>query len=256
MNGKRWPWEAVTLLPFIDSKKLIQASRTLVDEQLLSEEEKELNKFGDAHVLIRSVDRGTVNVEPIHQSKWKNIEKDANIAFQPELNPQTVIPSPCFPTLKEAPIRRLNRRKIGINVFGLRSRYRTALLEIEDLPPLPPTHLLAKSFIGTTVYFRYPFLQEGLVCAIADSNTIFRGQEKPKKISDEVREIRQLELAKIYKNGEAGEGMVGTGGLMLPATDVTIRLRPLAGIETLPDGSQTKVFAKFEVEVSVRLAAQ
>ena len=34
MNGKRWPWEAVTLLPFIDSAKLIEASRSMVDESV------------------------------------------------------------------------------------------------------------------------------------------------------------------------------------------------------------------------------
>jgi hypothetical protein len=143
----------------------------------------------------------------------------------------------------------LNRRKIGINVFGNRSRYRTALLEIEDLPPLPPAHLIAKSFIGTTVYFRYPFLQEGFVCAVSDSNTIIRGKDKAKKFAGEEIEQRKLELAKLYKQNQAGAGMVGTGGVILPATDITLRLRPLAGVETLPDGSRAKVYAKFEVEV-------
>ena len=247
MNGKRWPWEAVTLLPFIDSKKLIEASRTLIDESKLSEEEKELNKFGNTHIITRDGD--SIHMEPIEQSSWKNIEKDANIAYQPQLNPGTVLPFGCFPTLKEAPIRRLNRRKIGINVFGLRSRYRTALLEIEDLPPLPPAHLIAKSFIGTTIYFRFPFLQEGFVCAVSDSKAIYRGQEKPKKISGEALEQRKIDVAKMYKHGEAGAGMVGTGGLILPPTDITLCLRPLAGIQTLPDGTEAKVFAKFEVEV-------
>lgn len=248
MNGKRWPWEAVTLLPFIDSKKLIEASRTLIDESLLTEEEKELNKFGDAYIFTR--DGNAINMEPIDQGKWKNIEKDADVAFLPQINPGTVLPSPCFPTLMEAPIRQLNRRKIGINVFGLRSRYRTALLEIDELPPLPPAPLIAKSFIGTTVYFRYPFLQEGFVCAVSDSNATYRGKEKPRKITGEEREQRRLYLAKMYKHSEAGTGMVGTGGVMLPPTDITLTLRPLSGVETLSDGSQVKVFAKFEVEVS------
>lgn len=248
MNGKRWPWEAVTLLPFIDSKKLIHASRTLIDESLLSEEEKELNKFGNAHIFTRDGD--TINAEPMEQGQWKSIDKDADVAFLPQVSPGTVLPSPCFPTLMEAPIRRLNRRKININVFGLRSRYRTALLEIDELPPLPPAHLMAKSFIGTTVYFRYPFLQEGFVCAVSDSNATYRGGERPKKFTGEGREKRRLDVAKMYKHGEAGAGMVGTGGVMLPPTDITLSLRPLAGVETLPDGSQVKVFAKFEVEVS------
>ena len=249
MNGKRWPWEAVTILPFIDSKKLIEASRTLIDEKLLSEEEKELNKFGSAHVFTLS--GNDVEIVPMQQSQWKNVERDANIAFQPQLNPKVILPNPCFPTLQDAPIKRLTRRKIGINIFGLKSRYRTALLEMEDLPPLPPTHLIAESFIGTTVYFRYPHLQEGFVCAVADSNVIYRGREKPKKFKGaEDIGLRKQSLAKMYKQSEGGEGIVGTGGCVFPSTDITLRLRPLAGIETLSDGSQAKVFAKFEVEVS------
>ena len=149
MNGKRWPWEAVTLLPFINSKKLIEASRSLIDESLLSEEEKQLNQFGEAKVLTRSFDNPDhVKTESLNESKWAHIEKDANVSFRPQLNPGTIVPSPCFPTLKAAPIKGLCRRKLGLNVFGLRSRYRTALLEMEDdLPPLPPVALLAQKFI-------------------------------------------------------------------------------------------------------------
>jgi hypothetical protein len=251
MNGKRWPWEAVTLLPFIDSKKLIEASRTLVDESLLSDEERELNTFGNAHVFKRCPSEETINVEPLEQSKWKKIEKDANVAFLPILNPGVILPSPCFPTLNDAPVKRMNRRKININVFGLRSRYRTALLEIEDLPPLPPAHLIAKSFVGTTVYFRYPILQEGFVCAVSDSSTIYRGTSQPRKLTGEALEQRKQDLAKLHRVGESGAGMVGTGGVILPPTEITLRLRPLVGIETLPDGSQAKTYAKFEVEVRI-----
>ena len=63
MNGKRWPWEAVTLLPFINAKKLVEASQSLVDTSKLSDEEKKLNEFGETHVLTRS--SGTVEMEPL-----------------------------------------------------------------------------------------------------------------------------------------------------------------------------------------------
>lgn len=243
MNGKRWPWEAVTLLPFIDSAKLSDATRTLIDENMLTDEEKRLNQFGDAHVLTKS------STEKLGESSWAH-DKDADVAFQPQLHSGTNIPYPSFPSLKDAPIKRLNRRKVFANVFGLRSRYRTALLEMEDdLPTLPPLVLLAQKFIGTTVYFRYPILHEGLVCSVSDSAVVYRGNEKPRKFSDELRAKRKAQLAKMQKTYMIGEGISGTGGWVLPQVDVTLTVRPLERIETSSDGTKAKVYAKTEVEV-------
>eukprot|EP00986_Skeletonema_menzelii_P018505 scaffold26651_cov134-Skeletonema_menzelii.AAC.2 len=243
MNGKRWPWEAVTLLPFIDSAKLSHATRTLIDDNKLTDEEKRLNQFGDALVLTKA------SSEILGESSWAH-DKDADVAFQPQLHSGTNIPYPCFPSLKDAPIKKLNRRKVFANVFGLRSRYRTALLEMEDdLPPLPPLVLLAQKFIGTTVYFRYPILHEGLVCSVSDTAVVYRGNEKPRKFSDELRAKRRVQLAKMQKTYMIGEGISGTGGWVLPQVDVTLTVRPLERIETSHDGTRAKVYAKSEVEV-------
>ena len=243
MNGKRWPWEAVTLLPFIDSAKLSNATRSLVDENKLTDAERRLNQFGNAQVLTKS------STALFGESPWA-YDEDADVAFQPQLHSGTNIPYPCFPSLKDAPIKKLNRRKVFANVFGLRSRYRTALLEMEDdLPPLPPVVLLAQKFIGTTVYFRYPILHEGLVCSVSDCAVVYRGNDKPRKYSDEIRSKRKLQLAKMQKTYMIGEGISGTGGWVLPQVDVTLTVRPLDRIETLPDGTKAKVYARSEVEV-------
>ena len=243
MNGKRWPWEAVTLLPFIDSTKLSEATSLLINEDDLTEEQRRLNQFGDAHVLTKST------TKTFDESSWAS-EKDADVAFHPELHPRTDVPYPSYPSLKDAPIKKLNRKKVFANVFGLRSRYRTALLEMEnDLPPLPPAVILAKNFIGTAVYFRYPILHEGLVCSVSDASVIYRGNEKPRKFSDEIRAKRKAQLAKMQKTYMVGEGITGTGGWLIPEVDVTFTVRPLERIETLPDGSKVKVYAKSEVEV-------
>ena len=251
MNGKRWPWEAVTLLPFIDSTKLIEAARSSIDESQLTEEEKKLNSFGEAHVLTRSLEHDdAVKVEPLNDSVWAKVKNDANVAFQPQLNPGTRIPGDCFPTLKDAPIKRLNRRKVFLNVFGLRSRYRTALLEMEDeLPAFPPASLLAEKFIGTTVNFRYPILYEGFVCSMADSTTVYRGNAPPQKYSKDAQMKRPALLTKMFRDLQVGEGMTGTGGWTLPKADITLTVRPLEAIKTLPDGTKVKVYAKREIEI-------
>lgn len=250
MNGKRWPWEAVTLLPFIDSSKLIEASRSL-DDSSLTEEEKRLNEFGEAYVLTRSTEHNKlVEVQSLENSPWGKLNQDRDVAFRPQLNEGTQIPATSFPTLRDAPINRLNRRKVFLNVFGLRSRYRTALLEMEDeLPAFPPTSLLAQKFIGTTVNFRYPILYEGLVCSVTDSTMTYRGNQKPRKFSNEARMKRPQLIAKMFRELQIGEGMTGTGGWILPQVDVTLTVRPFESITTLADGSRAKVYAKREIEI-------
>lgn len=247
MNGKRWPWEAVTLLPFIDSTKLIDASRS-IDQSGMTDEEEQLNEFGQSHLLTRSND--DVKVEVFEDSKWGKIEEDAAVAFQPQLHVGTKIPGACFPTLKDAPVTRLNRRKVFLNVFGLRSRYRTALLEMDDeFPAFPPTALLAQNFIGTTVNFRYPILYEGLVCSVSDATAVYRGNEKPRKYSAGARMKRPHLISKMFKELQIGEGMTGTGGWVLPQADITLTVRPLEEIKTLSDGTKVKTYAKREIEI-------
>jgi len=249
MNGKRWPWEAVALLPFIDSTKLIQASRSLIDESELTDEEKRLNEFGETYVLTRCMTHDVAKIETINKTAWANLKEDANVAFQPMLNSSTTTPGTSFPTLRNAPIKRLNRRKVFLNIFGLRSRYRTALLEMDDLPAFPPAALLAQTFIGQTINFRYPILYEGFVCSVADATTVYRGNEKPRKHSANARAKRPLLIAKMFKELQTGEGMTGTGGWILPQVDITLTLRPLEAIETLPDGTRVKVYARREIEI-------
>lgn len=249
MNGKRWPWEAVTLLPFIDSTKLIESVQSSIDDRKMTQEEKQLNEFGVTHVLTRSLEHDDdVKEEPLNDSKWAKLENDANVTFQPQLNPGTH--KLYFPTLLNAPIKKLNRRKVFLNVFGLKSRYRTALIEMHDkLPIFPPTSLLAKNFIGTTVNFNYPILQEGLVCSVSDSTTVYRGNAKPKKWSKEAQMKRSALLSKMFKELQTGEGRTGTGGWILPKTDITLTVRPLESIKTLRDGTKAKVYAKRELEM-------
>jgi 5'-3' exoribonuclease 1 len=46
MNGKRNPWEGVTLLPFIQEEKMMDAIRLYVPDSTLNDEERRRNTFG------------------------------------------------------------------------------------------------------------------------------------------------------------------------------------------------------------------
>lgn len=270
MNGKRWPWEAVVLLPFIDSDRLISSSRSMVPDQLLSDDEKRRNKLGEALVYRRDesqcIDIPALNDRPnfgpiescnvieedYNQSSWKDDHLAANAVLRPELLPGTITPHPGFPTLKDAPVHGLSRRKLGINIFGMRSRYRSAVLQLDrEIPMITSAEAIAGKFIGTTLYFRYPFLQEGFVTAVSDENITIRGKEPPRRWTGKEQETWYLKNKTITRQYETGEGLTGSGGWNVPHSEVTISIRPLKEIETLPDGSKVKVYARLEVEVPI-----
>jgi len=269
MNGKRWPWEAVVLLPFIDSERLISSSRLFVTDDLLSEGERSRNQVGDDHVYTRdesiSEDVLALNDRPnfeaiigcnVHKenfasSKWRyDINGDKDAIFRPRLLEGTIVPYPGFPTLKDAPIQALTKRKLGINVFGLRSRYRTAVLQMNsDIPMTASASVLASKFIGNTLFFRYPFLQEGFVTAVSDSEMTVRGHNEPRYWSEKEAKTWKLKNERIRQQYKTGEGVTGSGGWDIPESSVSISIRPLKEVRTLKDGKQVKVYARLEVEV-------
>ena len=268
MNGKRWPWEAVVLLPFIDSAQLVSASRDYVKDDLLSDDEKSRNKEKEALVYTRdesySTDLAAINGDlqnfqaisncyvrerDINSTSW-NFEVRNAIAFKPELLPGTLLPYPGFPSLKDAPVQALRRRKLGINIFGFRSRYRTAVLEMNsDIPMIASATTLAGKFIGTTLHFRYPFLQEGFVTALSDSETTVRGKEAPRRWTEKESQMWKMKNDVIHRQYVSGEGLTGSGGWDIPESTVTLSVRPLKEIQTLADGRQVKVYARLEIEV-------
>ena len=209
MNGKRWPWEAVVLLPFIDSVRLVAAARVGGIYESLTEEERRRNEFGEAVVMRRG--RETV---PYERTEWA--EGGESTTMTTTTTTATPArrrassyggirhPLPGFPTLREAPVEGLVRKKIGLNVFGMRSRYRTAVLRTADeLPPMPDLTKLGKRFVGTVVHFRYPLLQEGFVAAVSDRAGTVRGPEgKLREWTSEEVEERERRLTAMYRRLE------------------------------------------------------
>lgn len=260
MNGKRWPWEAVVLLPFIDADKLVGYSRRVTDD-LLSAEELERNKEGSVVVLSHasiattsnSFPNDAVRIEPLETTEW-SFSPDGSLAFEPRLRPGISVPLPGLPTLRAAPIRSLWRRRLRIDVFGLKSNYKTACLEHSTaMPSLPPLATLGRSLIGSTIWINYPHLTEALVCAVSDGSHTIRGNgSEVKRWSKKEAMAWTAKRTKIVKDYEKGQGLTGTGGLIIsPEQDITLSVRPFQRLRRIPGGSSAKTFAKHEIEVPV-----
>ena len=267
MNGKRWPWEAVTLLPFIDTQRLIAAT-SAIDKSKLSKEELARNNIGTTVVMKHDPDH-TESIAAIGKSKMFHAIKKCNAVslpfeetelnytqpetpvFKPEIMDGTRFPLPGFATLRDAPVETLYRRRLGINVHGGKSRYKTASLEISSLmPPLPPVEMLAPKLVGTTVFINYPYFVEALITAVSDEKMTVRGKKNPRRWSPEEANRWKLQRDGVIRRAEVGEGYCGTGGLIIPEDQpITLSVRPFQGFSTTSSGQQVKTFAVFEIEI-------
>ena len=256
MNGKRWPWEAVVLLPFIDSARLRDCA-TNISTIGLSPEELKRNEFFDATVMHKDMSQGSVSSVPLQMSHWA-IPENQDARFHPILHPKTVYPLDGLPTLRDGSIHSMARRRTRVNVHGNRSRYQTAMLEVaNEIPERVPLESLAK-FIGQTVYINYPSLIESFVTAVSDSKICLRGNDPPKFWDSRQAASRKERVKRIFNSYSVGLGMSGTGGMTLPGADdkvdtvdaeALLYVRPFKCLKTLPDGTVVKTFAKYELEV-------
>ena len=267
MNGKRWPWEAVALLPFIDSGRLLEVAGK-VDDSMLLEEERERNATGTTVVMMHdpehaetvpgigegkifeTIEENKTRIIPFDVSDW-NYKSEEIPVLKAQLVPGVTVPLSGFGSLRDGPVQSLWRRKMGIDVFGSRSRYKTACLEMSRfMPPLPPIEALGPKLIGTCIYVNYPYFIEGFVTAVSDENVLIRGKNEPRRWTAPEVERWQISRDGVTGRYETGEGYTGTGGVTIPEDQtILISVRPLEGLVTAKDGTQVKSYAKFEIEV-------
>eukprot|EP00588_Corethron_pennatum_P010221 CAMPEP_0194275146 /NCGR_PEP_ID=MMETSP0169-20130528/8055_1 /TAXON_ID=218684 /ORGANISM="Corethron pennatum, Strain L29A3" /LENGTH=1405 /DNA_ID=CAMNT_0039018539 /DNA_START=66 /DNA_END=4280 /DNA_ORIENTATION=- len=281
MNGKMNPWEGVALLSFIDIDAMLSAAAEAVaPERHLTQSEVRRNaRNGTAVVLTRDVAAeenllalpgdapgfGPVEKCMSRSEPFDNLAVDGKDTgrFVPKILPGTRVPHPQFFTLKSLDVSLQMRRTLGINVFGSKSRYRTAVIAAsmggsgEDgraAPDLPPASAMAPHLVGTVVYVGYPYLQQALVTSVSDPDGVASdGAPTRWNSAEEAREWAiAAEIGMTALRG--GEGVPGSGGLQLPHADVVLTVRPLAAVETLEDGSRVRVFSRVEMDVPLLAA--
>lgn len=274
MNGKRWPWEAVVLLPFIDSKRLLETVRK-IDESKLTVDEQKRNEFGGITVFQRDPDVSysldTVGVGNMFKSlpscKTKSIpfeDSPLHIAplkekpiFKPVLLESVDFPLPGFPTLRDGSVAGMWRKILRVNIHGTKSRYKTACLEIDNpIPEVLPIETIAEHLIGTLLWINYPHFVEAFVTAVSDCKGVIRGKNSRRAWNEDDATRRKKRVSKIVDNYVFGEKLVGSGGVTLvggadvmDAIDILLYVRPFVGLKKLSDGTVAKTYAKFEVEV-------
>jgi len=275
MNGKRWPWEAVVLLPFIDSKRLVDASHSISNESLTSEERERnsvmstvvfaQNQEENKETVVDAVGNGsgkfgqfssTAKRVTFDSSPWAVHDKEKP-CFYPQLQEGVQYPLSGLPTLRDDLIRSIWRKQLKLNVHGVPSRYKTCLIQLENRSPevftLP---LMADTLVGTAIYVNYPHFVEAFVTAVSNGERIARGGREARQWNSEESRERKHRLARVMSGYVFGDKMPGTGGISLfgdekalDKFDFLLHVRPLVGLQELESGEKVKRYADFEVEV-------
>ena len=292
-NGKKTPWEAVVVLPFIDESRLLEAEKAYCKESYLTLDEIRRNCFGK--VLSYRFDPTqtetyfSCNPEiglsdiPNCQSSLTELEVDLTPGqhFAPEVIAGTLSPYPGFPSLAVLSMASATMRPIKINVFGSDSKYRTMVLEVEqkqfDIRE-ENAHLLAQ-LVGRTVYVNYPMSHEAKVVAVTTETFEYRSVEtcttlsaassassalSPTSPPAGVVRIDYDRTTQEKWNSETtaevemylkGRGIPGSGGLAIGTAQIRLRVCVLQGMRRdARTGATKKVFGTTEADVPIQLA--
>lgn len=182
----------------------------------------------------------------------------SGIVFEPRLINGTQIPYPGFPSLNVMPIASTELVRIGLNCFGMPSKYPTMVLAMHPMPELPPVEILAQNVIGQALFVNWPMMHEGRVVAIADDTKEVRmvnGSIQIKLHSD-IAAKRWIEDSDLMmKAYYGGNGSPGSGGININEIKIRLKVLPLQGMKTNPsNGSTTKVFGREEADIPLQLA--
>lgn len=296
-NGKANPWEHVLLLPFLDTKLLEQEIRTHCTPDKLTHSEITRNTVSKIFVFQYNPAQRqtiaspmpslfpTINGAPIALASltWTQPIDVLKHAKMESLRPLmgVVLPTPGYPTLHNLHFS-FRRRKVGINIFGSRSKKETLVLDVEAeshvhqpkfstpysetttlFPDYSPPTLLGSSAhlenpfefwsskIGGLVYVQWPHLTKAIISGVANADgavTIDPSGHGLKK----TRINFDAEVNNIINSALQSNGLLSQCGLDLTEPPYLIRARLFLGYNINPqDGSQTYVFADANTEHDV-----
>lgn len=188
------------------------------------------------------------------------IEKQdtVGIPFKPVLLPGTRIPYPGFPSLNVLPFASVELTRIGLNVFGSPSKYPTTVLSLHQMPELPPLDVLSHTVLGKSLFINWPMMHEGRVVAISNAEKeirLVKGSAVTKKFKDAEVDRWLAESDAMLQMYHIGNGVPGSGGVVIGEIKIRLRLNPLQGMKTNPsNGSTKRLFGREEADVPLQLA--
>eukprot|EP00638_Chattonella_subsalsa_P000131 CAMPEP_0117762764 /NCGR_PEP_ID=MMETSP0947-20121206/18164_1 /TAXON_ID=44440 /ORGANISM="Chattonella subsalsa, Strain CCMP2191" /LENGTH=1652 /DNA_ID=CAMNT_0005584197 /DNA_START=55 /DNA_END=5013 /DNA_ORIENTATION=- len=278
MNGKRNPWEAVNLLPFIDERRMTKAIEEYCPETLLSAEERNRNRIGqillyyydqenaetvrscNPEIGLPDISRcasSVINLDPSAFDDLGDTERTS------ALRKGVTIPLPGFPSLGSLPKRRVEVKSISVNCFGSGSRYHTMVLDLLLPDSIPSAAELTETVTGRSVFVNWPNLHEAKIVGVKDREVTANIEEDKQTGQPYVTSLENDEdTAAKYdfladderRRYLSGRELPGTGGLEIGPVTTQLVVRPLQGMRRdKRTGATSKVFGKQEATIPYQL---
>ncbi|KAG2392063.1 hypothetical protein C9374_013548 [Naegleria lovaniensis] len=219
-EGTRYDYEGVSLLPFIDENRLLEAIKT-IDESLLSDAEKKRNTFGNNLLFTYdpsiSVTCNTTIVDELpsvidSHVREQVIELPKYEKFLPQLCKGVKMGKhnlEGFPVL-ECKHTKVEERDVGIVLFGQPSRKPSLVVNLtpqySKVQAMDEDFLVQESIrvaqslrnlIGKRVYVGYPYPRIGILSSIADERASYYDEKSEGEPHDE-RDIDQFRKEYSY----------------------------------------------------------
>ncbi|CAE7592300.1 XRN2 [Symbiodinium microadriaticum] len=252
MDGKKYYWEAVVLLKFIDAERLREAEKLLGCKEKLTADEVARNSFRNSLYYRIGSENQIVQKREIPYS----IEPTA--PFKSALVGGTVIPFWGFPSLRSLPIQYVYLKLLKKHAYSV--KYKTLILGVSDkLCSVGSSH--PSRLVGRSVYVNYPLMHEAVVIAVSTQDKRYMIDHEAMNASAvedasgvgldssptpliegsyalKVKEINHTEDEQIawreksilyQKKHLVGGRQVGTAGLALPNIHTRLIVAPVIG---------------------------
>eukprot|EP00981_Chlorochromonas_danica_P000482 scaffold98_cov248-Ochromonas_danica.AAC.23 len=278
MDGKKNPWEAVVLLPFLDEERLRHAEMIHCPVNKLSQAEVHRNQFGAllGHTYDPTVMETYLSCNPeiglpdIVHCFTRVTPFPFSLApgefFKSCLLEGTEYPIAGYPSLSSLPLASVQLEKIKVNVFGSASRYNTLAIEVNSPDVTSFDQKVVEKLLGRSVFINYPHMHEAKVVGVSMEKQEWHWTEKTKAdeedkieviVHDDVTALKwKTQATKEETDYLSGRSLPGTGGLGVGWISIRLLCRPLIGMKrNASTGQAVKIFSKdLLADVPIQLA--
>ena len=282
MNGKRNPWEAVVLLPFMDASRLLEGEAAHCQPGLLTPRERARNVFGsilhyrfdpsnNKTVPTCNADIGLTDILNCQTTVAKHpFNLSPGVPFSPQLIPGTVRTCAGFPSLGVVPIKSVSFEAVKLNIFGSDSKYKSVIIHIL-IRAFDDKTIDMKVLLNRSIFVNYPLLHEAKVVGVSSESKSYVIKKKKKRdannreFEEEVIEERlhddfsRMQWRKESADEESkylkGRGIPGTGGIGIEEVKMRLQVVPLQGMKVDREtGARTKVFGTSVTDIPIQMA--
>ncbi|KAL6301387.1 exonuclease II [Sparassis latifolia] len=254
LNGKKQDWEAIVKIPFIDERRLLNAMASR--EHRLTVEERRRNGIGTSTKFtynpgepmvypsslpgfLPTLQRCTCLMEPFDLPTLDGLHLVEGLCDGVVLGAEALAGFPSVETLPHTAALGYH----GVNVHGSESRNKSMVIHVENVHEHRKAEDIAREMIGQRTFVSWPFLQEGMVCAVSDS--LFKYEKaaiipgRPPKVISNPHSPQGVSLWKSRAD-RIEQFYSKRCGVITGHIEVLVHVRPLKGLKRLDDGSFVK----------------